>query len=450
MDSLSRRSFLRKIALASATALGGGVIRADQIYEGSKIVEAERVYRSGPAIIVDGKVIQPRHEVPVLCETDVLVVGGGCAGVISALAAARTGAKVTLVERYGCFGGLWTAGLVLVVLATHVETEQGLKKCIRGIGDELLDRLLKIKGGIINQGRGMRDPTSDPEATKYVMAEMLREAGVEILLNSWVTNAVMEGNSIEGILFESKAGCHAVRAKVVVDASGDGDVFGAAGAEHVRHIHRIGLVHRLGNIDRIAARKPGEKKNLPNLSSNTPLPSVRWFNMQGPQGDCLNIRTLTQCELDGRRAVWEKLKKIQQTPGREQVFMLDTASQLGIRASRTLTGLHEVTFEETVANKKYDDVVAVGGAYKFVGERACQIPYRALVPARVDNLLATGRCVAADNLMLNYTRLIGPCLVTGHAAGTAAALAVDSKCRPRDVDVPKLQRLLKEQGAYLG
>ena len=130
--------------------------------------------------------------------------------------------------------------------------------------------------------------------------------------------------------------------------------------------------------------------------------------------------------------------------------MLDTASQLGIRASRTLTGLHEVTFDETTANKKYADVVAVGGAYTFVGNRACQIPYRALVPVKIDNLLATGRCVAADNLMLNYTRLIGPCLVTGHAAGTAAALAIDSKCRPRDVDVVKLQRLLKSQGAYLG
>ena len=311
MESLSRRSFLRKLTLGSATALGGGIIRAGQIYEGSKIIEADKIYRNGPATIVDGRVIQPRREIPVICETDVLVVGGGCAGVMSALAAARTGTKVTLVERYGCFGGLWTAGLVLIVLATHVETDQGLKKCVRGIGDELLNRLLKIKGGIINQGPGMRDPTSDPEATKYVMAEMLREAGVEILLNSWVTNAVTEGNSIEGILFESKAGCHAVKAKVVVDASGDGDVFGAAGAEHVRHIHRIGLVHRLGNVDRIATRKPGDRKNLANLSSNTPLPSVRWFNMQGPQGDCLDIRTLTQCELDGRRAVWEKLKKIQ-------------------------------------------------------------------------------------------------------------------------------------------
>ena len=99
MESLSRRSFLRKLALAGATALGPGIIRADQIYEGSKIVEAERVYRSGPAIIVDGKVIQPRREVPVICETDVLVVGGGCAGVMSALAAARTGAKVAFKSR---------------------------------------------------------------------------------------------------------------------------------------------------------------------------------------------------------------------------------------------------------------------------------------------------------------------------------------------------------------
>lgn len=450
MVPLSRRNFLRKLAIGSATAIGGSVIYADQIYEGSRVIESEPTYHGGPAIIVDGKVIRPRHEVPVICETDVLVVGGGCAGVMAALAAARTGAKVTLVERYGCFGGLWTAGLVLIVLATHVETKAGLEKCVRGIGDELLDRLLKIKGGIINQGPGMRDPTSDPEATKYVMAEMLCEAGVEILLNSWVSNAVMEGNSIEGILFESKAGCHAVRAKVVVDASGDGDVFGAAGAEHVRHIHRIGLVHRLGNVDRIAAGRLVAKTKNPDLSSNTPLPSVRWVNMQGPQGDCLDIRTLTQCELDGRRAVWDKLKKIQQTPGHEQVFMLDTASQLGVRASRTLTGLHEVTFEEATANKKYEDVVAVGGAYEFVGNRACQIHYRALVPVKVDNLLAAGRCVAADNMMLNYTRLIGPCLVTGHAAGAAAAIAVSSKCRPRDVDVPQLQQLLKKQGAYLG
>jgi len=450
MDTTNRRRFLQSLTLGGATVSAGKVLQADEIFEGSKVIQADRIHRGGAVVIENGKVIQPRHEIPVISDTSVLVVGGGCAGVMAALAAARMGQKVTLVERYGCFGGLWTAGLVLIVLATDAGTPTGLTKCVRGIGEELLNRLVKIKGGIINQAPGKRDPTSDPEATKYVMAEMLREAGVEILLDSWVTNAIMTGNSVKGVVFESKAGCLAVKSKVVVDATGDGDVFDAAGAEHVRHLHRIGLVHRLGNVDRIDPAKVGDPKKVPKIQPNTPLASVMWVNMQGPQGDCLDIRTLTQTELDGRRAVWERVKAIQQTPGYEQVFLLDTASQLGIRASRTLKGLHESTFAETEADKKYRDVVAVGGGYKFVGDRPCQIPYGALVPVKVDDLVATGRCIAADNLMLNYTRLIGPCLVTGHAAGAAAGLAIECKCRPRDVDVPQLQALLKRQGAYLG
>ena len=413
------------------------------------MIEAPDVYRSGPAIIENGKVIQPRHEIRVLGDTGVLVVGGGCAGVIAALAAARAGQKVTLVERYGCFGGLWTAGLVLIVLATHVKTPAGLNKCVRGIGDEMLERLLKIKGGIVNQAAGKRNPTSDPEATKYIMAEMLREAGVEILLHSWATNAIMQGAAVKGVVFESKSGSYAITARVVVDATGDGDVYGAAGAAHVRHIHRIGLVHRLGNTDRIEAAPAAADKKSPSIGSVTPIPSVLWVNMQGPQGDCLDVKTLTQTELDGRRAVWEKLKALQQRPGHEQVFLLDTASQLGIRASRTLKGLVEPTYQEAMDGKRYSDVVGVGGT-DFLGERACQIPYGALVPVKVDGLLAAGRCIAADNLMLNYMRLIGPCLVSGQAAGAAAALALRDKCRPRDIDVAQLQSLLKKQGAYLG
>jgi hypothetical protein len=370
--------------------------------------------------------------------------------VIAALAAARAGQKVTIVERYGCFGGLWTAGLVLIVLATHVKSQSGLTKYVRGIGDEMLERLLKIKGGIINQAAGRRNPTSDPEATKYVMAEMLREAGVEILLHSWATNAIMQGNSVKGVVFESKSSTYAVTARVVVDATGDGDVYAAAGAEHVRHIHRIGLVHRIGNVDRIERTKATAGAKVEKPGSDSPLPSVLWVNMQGPQGDCLDVRTLTQTELDGRRAVWQKLMALQNKPGHEQVFLLDTASQLGIRASRTLKGVVNPTYDEAMKDKTYRDVVGVGGGGDFLGERSCQIPYGALVPQKIDNVLAAGRCIAGDNMMLNYMRLIGPCLVSGQAAGAAAALALKSKVRPRDVDVAQLQSLLKRQGVYFG
>jgi hypothetical protein len=170
--------------------------------------------------------------------------------------------------------------------------------------------------------------------------------------------------------------------------------------------------------------------------------------MQGPVGDCLDVEMLTRCDLDGREAIWKRLKSIQERPGHEKVFLLDTASQLGVRASRTLKGKYEL--KDSDVSKKFDDVVAVGGGYQFTGTRACQIPYGCLVPVKIDNLLTAGRCVAADNLMLNYTRLIGPCLVTGHAAGAAAAMAAGQKISPRNLEVPKLQELLKKQGAYLG
>jgi len=446
MERLGRRDFLRALGLGSLAAVGGGSAWCAPIHEGSKVVDqGKAIARGGAAFIENGKVVQPRREIPVLRETDVLVVGGGTAGVVAALAAARAGVRVTLVERYGCFGGLWTAGLVLIVLATHVRAGGKHVKMVQGIGDEMLARIAKLKHGAINYGPDSRaDATTDPEATKYVMAAMLREAGVDILLHSWVVNAIMDGASIQGVLLEGKSGCLAVKAKVVVDATGDGDVFDAAGAESVPHVHRIGLVHRLGNVP-----SGLDAKGL-NLGVATPIPGVRWVNMQGPQGDCLDIEMLTQVELDAREAIWARLKEIQERPGYENVFLLDVASQLGVRASRTLVGIEELRLEDWRNNKTYPDVAGIGGSYSFLPGRGCPIPYGTLVPKRIDNLLAAGRCVAADNKMLNYTRLIAPCMLTGHAAGAAAALSVTSKVSPRNVDVAALRALLRQQKAYLG
>lgn len=446
MSVMRRRDFLRAIGIGSLAMAGMSPALAQAIHEGSKVVEKiMSPARGGAAFIENGKVIQPRREIRVLRETDVLVVGGGTAGVVAALAARRAGARVTLVERYGCFGGLWTAGLVLIVLATHVRSAAGHEKMVRGIGDEILGRISQSKHGAINYGPDSKiDATTDPEVTKCVLASMLREAGVDILLHSWVTNAIMEGEAIKGVILESKSGCLAVQAKVVVDASGDGDVFDAAGAESIAHIHRIGLVHRLGNVP-----ENGDAKAL-NLGNATPVPGVRWVNMQGPQGDCLDVETLTNIELDARDAIWARLKEIQNTPGYENVFLLDVASQLGVRASRTLAGTAELTLPDWENKREYPDTVGFGGSYDFLRDRCCPIPYGALLPRRVDNLLAAGRCVAADNKMLNYTRLIAPCMLTGHAAGAAAALAVKNGCAPRNVDVAALRALLVEQGAYLG
>ncbi len=457
-NTCTRRDFLKAAGVGTAGAVIGlsllnrpRIARAEPIYKGSNIIKADPIDRGGPVVISGGKVIQPRREIKVMRETDVLVVGAGTAGVIAAISAARTGADVTLVERYGCFGGLWTGGLVLIVLSTHGRIDGKQFRCVQGIGNELLQRHLKIPGGIINQAPNRINPTSDPEVTKYLMADMVRKAGVNVVLHSWVTNAIMDGDTVRGVIFESKSGCMAIKAKVVIDASGDGDVFGAAGADSVRHVHKIGLVHRLGGVDTVdreKARKAGVK--LPRFGAATPIPGVTWVNMQGPRADCLDVEALSKIEMDDRDAIWKRIAEIRKVPGCEKVFVLDTASQLGIRTSRTLVGMHEVNIDEAKAGKTFTDVVGIGGGYTLTKSKPCAIPYRSLVPKKIDNLLAAGRCIAADNLMLNYTRLIAPCLVTGHAAGAAAAVAVADKTSPRKVNVAKVQALLKKQGAYLG
>ncbi len=401
-----------------------------------------------PASLVDGKVIQPERLLPVVAETDVLVVGGGPAGFAAAVAAARAGVKTTIVERYGHFGGLWTGGIVLVVISTHAK-ENGQKiKVLRGIGDELLQRHTKVSGAIINHEEGKHNPTTDPEATKFFMDEMIAESGANVLLHCWATDVVMDGNTIRGVVFESKSGRQAILAKVVVDATGDGDIFAAAGAEFEQRLHAIGMVHRLGNVDRADMNKL-KAAGFKSLGSVEPLASVKWVNLRGPMADGLDVKELTRLEMEHRRSIWKRVQQLRNTPGGENIFLLQTAPQLGVRITRTLAGVRQLTYAESRAGKKFDDVIGVGGA-QGANHVGWPIPYGALLPKKLDGLLAAGRCVCVDDKLIEDIRLIAPCLTTGHAAGAAAAVAAQSNCRPRDVEIAKVQKLLKEQGAYLG
>ncbi len=403
-----------------------------------------------PARLVDGKVIQPQRPLTVMAETDVLVVGGGPAGFAAAVSAARAGAKTALVERYGYLGGLWTGGLVLLVYPTHA-TENGVRtKVVRGVGDELLSRIAQFPDGATNFAAGKPDPTTDPEITKLVMDEMIQEAGVKMLFHCWVADVVMDNNAIRGVVVESKAGRQAILAKIVVDASGDGDVFAAAGAEHEQRLHAIGLVHRLGNIDRAEMAKLKEA-GFRNLGSIEPLSSVQWVNLRGPSTDGLDIAELSRLEVEHRRSIWKRIDKIRRTPGGGKVFLLQTAPQIGVRITRLLAANRKMTHTDARSSTRYSDTIAIGGTYGAgAGKPGFAIPYSAMVPRKLDNLIAAGRCLCVDTEMVEDMRLIATCLLTGHAAGAAAALAVQSKCRPRDMDIPTLQKLLASQGAYLG
>jgi ribulose 1,5-bisphosphate synthetase/thiazole synthase len=412
----------------------------------SSVITANKIQENrSNAVLKDGKVIQPQRQLPVLTETDVLVVGGGSAGIVAAIAARRAGVKVTIVERYGHFGGLWTGGLVLTILG-HIA--QGPKQVCQGIGEEMMRCLDKMDGAIINRKPGS-NPIVDAEAVKYLMVEMIEEAKVQVFLHCWGVEAVTLNNSLCGAVFESKSGRQAILAKVVIDATGDGDIFAAAGAQFEHRSHNVGLASRIGNLDRVDKTKTTDTEKPKRLGSITPVRGVNWVNLTGPEVDGLDLATLTRMEMNHRKYIWNKMQKIRNIPGYDKVYLMETAPQLGVRITRILKGLKTVKVDDIKNSTKYPDVIGVGGA-SHAEHGEWQIPYGALIPQTVDNVIAAGRCISCDLRMADLVRLIPNCFVTGHAAGVAAAVAVQDRCKPRDADIIEIQKILRQQEAYLG
>jgi hypothetical protein len=246
---------------------------------------------------------------------------------------------------------------------------------------------------------------------------------------------------------------------VVIDCTGDGDIFHLAGDRYDVMNYAIGLVHRLGNIDRIDKNRAGYVKM--NIGTATPIPSVNWVNMWGKENqNALDVVNLSELQSEYRKEIWESVQKIRKTPGYEEVFLLDTASQLGVRMSRILDGEYRLTLEDTMTYKSFKDVIGISGAWTTmlykgkkvpVSERPLwQIPYRSLLPKKTENLLVAGRCFCFEKELVEDTRIIGTCLVTGHGAGAAAGLAIKERETVRDVNIGKLKETLKQQGAWLG
>ena len=377
------------------------------------------------------------------------------AGVAAAISAGRAGADVVLVERYNHLGGLWTGGLVLPLLSTHAVNKNGThQQVIYGIGDEMEQRLRALDMAIHDV-----NPVIDPEAGKYVLDVMIKESNVKMLYHCWASNVIMDNGWIKAVMLETKSGRVAIAPKMVVDGTGDGDILALAGEAFDNMKYHIGLVHRLGNVDRIDPSKPGYKE-LP-IGNETPIPSVNWFNMHGENDqDGLDLHTLSELQQKYRIQIWENTQKIRSTPGYEKVFLLDTASQLGVRMSRILDGEYRLTLKDSMTFKKFDDVIGISGAWctmLYEGRRVpvnerplWQIPYRSLLPQKTKNLIVSGRCFCFERELVEDTRIIGTCLVTGHAAGAAAAIAVQEGATAKNVNMSKLQNLLKSQNANLG
>ena len=477
---MTKRDFLKRVGLgglgiAGFAAMGddfvatnkklppGSVGDPDNVWFGQRIYPIPHTIEDGPSCRMEnGRIIQPAREIPVCHETDVAVVGGGPAGFAAAIAAARNGAKVALIERYGSLGGLFTNGMVLIMLSTsRKESGGGWTLVTKGICEEFMNRAVALGPKVASRRARGKDgghwqPTVDPEAAKYLMDTMIAEAGVEMFFHAWGVDTVQDGDRTIGVVFQSKQGPQAVLAKQVVDATGDGDVFFAAGCGYRQITHGIGFIARLGNMDRITAKVPPENasKDMYGLAkpwptrSNEANSSTWWGGRLGPQGDGLSVRDLSKAEVLHRKYWWEHVAEMQKTPGWEEVYIANTCSQIGPRATRLLDAefIHTRAAQRAGGNER--EIVGWFGAD---GPRHAAMPvsYRSLVPKKGENLLAAGRCLGAPDSVDTF-RLICPCFVTGEAAGTAAALCAKKGVSPRNLRYGELRSALEKGNVFLG
>lgn len=433
-------------------------------------------------------VTDPAADVPVVHETEVLVVGGGSAGMAASTAAARTGARVTLVERNGYLGGMATGGLVILLADwsdEHTET-------VAGIAAETVRRLLDAGG----EGAAVEAPEEarykqdwelwwewnrwgfedyysshtpkpityavnfDAEVFKYVAQEMVLEAGVDLRLYMSGARAIMDGNRVRGMIFETREGRQAILADLVIDTSGDGTVFATAGATHARGRYMVTLAHRVGGVDvprlmhwerhnRDEAAKINRQVreilvgSWPHWWLLTTRTGIVWCNCPHLTGyDALSSQDLTAAEVESRRRIMRYLEFARRhVPGWENAFLLETSPEMGVRQTRVLKGEYVVTKQDIVGARSFDDAIARGRDY--------YTPYRSLLPKDIEGLLVAGRCYSVTPEAQRMSREIAPCMAMGEAAGVAAALALQAGIQPRAVDVPLLQRTLLERGAFI-
>ena len=444
-------------------------------------------------------ILEPAKRIPVFGTYDVVVCGGGPAGIASAIAAARNGAKTLLIEQAGALGGMSTLGEV----PSFCPFGKDKKPAITGIGLEVVERLKKAKGlGITTDT--VPWVVKDPEKLKVIYDEMVAESGAEILFFTFTAGVIKKGDKLRCALIENKSGRQAVFAKIFIDATGDGDVAAAAGAsfskgdkrgimqaaslcyrsagtekekyyKFSRRIYGLGKAKewwaslvkkgKLAGIDKTEYRGLGPQEISPGMLGHN-FGHVYF-------ADGTNAKDLTRVMISGRKLAQSFTEYGRKNiPGMKNAKIVATGALPGIRETRRIKGAYELTLDDYLKARHFPDDIAVYDytidvhnatsnkkeARKFDRDfdslwlkkwQTYGICFRALLPKGLPNLLVAGRSISSDRMMNGSVRVMPACFATGQAAGTAAALSVKRKTFPGKLDVKLLRAKLEKQGARL-
>lgn len=440
-------------------------------------------------------VTEPARATAIYGEYDVVVLGGGPAGMAAAVAASQAGRSTLLVERYGFLGGMGTAAGVTNFCGLHANVHGDIRRVVHGVATELLERIDRLGG--LNTPHALFGKTVaqayDTAAYKIAADEMLAAAGVHILFHALGAGALMDSpRRIGALLVETRSGRRAILGRTFIDGSGDGDLAAWAGVPYDKGDGMGNMLYpstmfRLNGIDPERAGKAWEV--IPRLMleaeaagryrfpRKTPIvrpqkSGIEWrvnltqlANAQGNAMDGTDADELTQAELLGRRQIASVAGFLREVPGFERSYIVDIAPQVGIRETRRVRGLYQLTESDVLDCASFDDTIGVNGWPlelhlkgdvefrwpKIPESRGFnQLPYRMVVPQGIDNLWVAGRCASMSHEAQSAARVTGACFVMGQAAGTAADLALTGECSAADVGAAKLQARLEAQGAFLG
>ena len=438
-------------------------------------------------------VIEERRETPVLGEYEVVVLGGGPAGIAAAASAGRSGRSTIVIERYGFLGGAGTAAGLANFCGLHAKVAGEHRQVVHGICDDILDRLERL-GGLSQPHALFQDRIQaqayDISAYKIAADELLLSSEVKLLFHALAVSVSKSKNKVEALIVETKSGRGAILGQVFIDCSGDGDLAAWAGAPYEIGDGKGGMLYpstmyRIGGVDPQKAGKAWElipqlmekaeregrrfprKKPIVRPQPNPTEWRANLTQIRNPDGSAvsgINAEELSFGEVEGRRQCRDTFEFIREvTPGFERAYIAEIAPQIGIRETRRMRGEYMLTEDDVLDCADFPDSIGVNGwpveehvagSVEFRFQRKPrgfnQLPYRMIIPLGIENLLVAGRCASMTHGGQSAARVSGPCFAMGQAAGTAAHLALRDGVPARTLEVELLKKTLEADGAYLG